>query len=193
MREPSGKNMSASVRARLLNLVKAAGEDFQAIALRYTVERFLARLTRSSHRDDFVLKGAMLYIAWRLDNQRTTLDLDLLSFGNPDPNHLTEVIRSICSVVTEDDGLIFERSKVTASPIREDSIYDGVRVVVPVHLGVMPKSMWALVTLLFPHQDRSSSRRCWSSMGPPLRPILQKRLSPRNSTPWCYSAWPTVV
>jgi len=138
MRDPSSKNMSASIRARLLNLAKARGEDFQAIVLRYAVERFLARLAASPHRDQFVLKGAMLYIAWRLDDKRTTMDLDLLGFGNPDPKHLAKVIASVCSVTVENDGLVFDGTRVAASPIREDSVYDGVRVVVPVHLGVMP-------------------------------------------------------
>tara|TARA_R110001592_G_scaffold13581_13_gene62054 strand:- start:2491 stop:3345 length:855 start_codon:yes stop_codon:yes gene_type:complete len=130
--------MSASVRARLLNLAKATGEDFQAIVLRYAVERFLARLATSPHRNQFVLKGAMLYVAWRLDDKRTTMDLDLLGFGNPDPKHLAEVIGSVCTVTMEDDGLEFDGTKVAASAIREDSVYDGVRVVVPVYLGVMP-------------------------------------------------------
>lgn len=138
MRDPSSKNMSASVRARLLNLAKARGEDFQAIVLRYAVERFLARLAASPHRDQFVLKGAMLYIAWRLDDKRTTMDLDLLGFGNPDPKRLAEVIGNVCTVTIENDGLVFDAAKVVASPIRGDSVYDGVRVVLPVHLGVMP-------------------------------------------------------
>lgn len=138
MRDLSSKNMSTSVRARLLNLAKATGEDFQAIVLRYAVERFLARLAISPHRNQFVLKGAMLYVAWKLDDRRTTMDLDLLGFGIPDPKHLAEVIGSVCNVTTEDDGLIFDGTKVAASPIREDSVYDGVRVVVPVYLGVMP-------------------------------------------------------
>jgi len=68
MSDPSNKNMSASVRARLLNLAKATGEDFQAIVLRYAVERFLTRLAMSPHRNQFVLKGAMLYVAWKLDD-----------------------------------------------------------------------------------------------------------------------------
>ena len=138
MKKSSGENMSASVRARLLNLARATGRDFQALVLRYTVERFLARLAASVHRERFILKGAMLYVAWKLDDKRTTMDLDLLGIGNPDPEHLAEVFRTICSVETEDDGLIYDQDSVSASPIREDSVYDGVRIVIRVRLGVMP-------------------------------------------------------
>lgn len=57
-------NSAPSVRARLLNLSKQTGEDFQALLSRYAIERFLYRLGASDQSDDFVLKGAMLFGAW---------------------------------------------------------------------------------------------------------------------------------
>lgn len=138
MTEPTRKNMSASVRARLLNLARSTNRDFQELTTRYAVERFLVRLALSKHKDRFILKGAMLYIAWKLDDKRTTMDLDLLGIGSPDPERLADVFRQICEVHTEDDGLLFEKDSVTAAPIREEAVYDGVRVVVRVTLGAMP-------------------------------------------------------
>lgn len=137
MTESSRKNVSASVRARLLNLARSTNRDFQELALRYAVERFLVRLASSAHKDRFILKGAMLYIAWKLDDKRTTMDLDLLGIGSPDPERLADVFRQICEVETEDDGLLFDKDNVKAAPIREEAIYDGVRVVVRVSLGAM--------------------------------------------------------
>lgn len=137
MKESSRKNVSASVRDRLLHLARSSNRDFQELVIRYTVERFLARLTSTSHRDRFILKGAMLYTAWKLDDKRTTMDLDLLGSGNPDPKYLSQTFREICAIRIEDDGLTFDREGITAAPIREEAIYDGVRVVVPVRLGVM--------------------------------------------------------
>jgi len=131
------KDVSASVRARLMNLARSTGRDLQEIAIRYAVERFLARLAESEHRDRFVLKGAMLYIPWKLDDKRTTMDLDLLGFGSPDLENLTRVFRRICEVEIEDDGLAFDEQSVTAKAIREESVYDGVRVMVNVSLGAM--------------------------------------------------------
>ncbi len=136
MKEPV-KNMSASVRSRLLNLARATGRDFQELTVRYAVERFLARLVESEHRDRFILKGAMLYIPWNLDDKRTTMDLDLLGFGNPDLENLYQVFRQICEVEIADDGLAFDKENITAAPIREESVYDGVRVVVRIALGAM--------------------------------------------------------
>lgn len=137
MREPV-KNMSASVRARLLNISRSTGRNFQELVIRYVVERFLARLAESEHRNRFILKGAMLYIPWKLEDKRTTMDLDLLGFGSPDVENLSRIFRQICDVESADDGLVFDTESVTATPIREESVYDGVRIIVRVALGVMP-------------------------------------------------------
>ena len=54
-------NPAASIRARLLSLSKSRGEDFTLTLLNYGIERFLYRLSRSTRRDQFVLKGAVLF------------------------------------------------------------------------------------------------------------------------------------
>ena len=54
-------DLAASVRARLLNMAKAEQTDFNAVLVRYALERFLYRLGQSAHVDHFVLKGAMLF------------------------------------------------------------------------------------------------------------------------------------
>ena len=138
MKKKPVKDTSASVRARLLNLARSTGRDFQELTVRYTVERFLSRLAESEHRELFILKGAMLYIPWKLDNKRTTMDLDLLGFGNPDMENLKTVFQEICDTAIEDDGLIFNKDTVTVAQIREESVYDGVRIIVRVNLGAMP-------------------------------------------------------
>jgi len=38
-------DLTASIHARLLNLAKARGEDFNLILARYAIERFLYRLS----------------------------------------------------------------------------------------------------------------------------------------------------
>jgi hypothetical protein len=80
------RDRSASVRARLLNLARDRGEDFQITLRNYLFERFLYRLSRSELRERFVLKGAMLLRLWADQPYRATVDLDLLSRGNPDPD-----------------------------------------------------------------------------------------------------------
>lgn len=55
---------AASVRARLLNIAKAIGVDFNQVLVRFALERLLYRLSRSAHADRFVLKGALLFNLW---------------------------------------------------------------------------------------------------------------------------------
>ena len=54
-------NLAASVRARLLNIAKTEGSDFNQVLVRFALERILYRLTRSPHANRFVLKGALLF------------------------------------------------------------------------------------------------------------------------------------
>ena len=52
------KDLAASVRARLLNVAKAQGADFNQVLVRFALERILFSLSLSAHADHFLLKGA---------------------------------------------------------------------------------------------------------------------------------------
>jgi hypothetical protein len=58
------KNLPASIHQRLLNWSQREKLDFQYTLTRYGIERLLYRLSRSPFHDRFVLKGAMLFVAW---------------------------------------------------------------------------------------------------------------------------------
>ena len=60
----SGKNVAASVRSRLLNKARAEKLDFNLLLTRYALERMLYRLSISKQRDQFLLKGALLFDLW---------------------------------------------------------------------------------------------------------------------------------
>lgn len=122
------RNVGASVRARLLDRARAEKSDFQILLTRYALERFLYRLSVSEHREQFVLKGAMLFAVWRDDPFRPTRDLDLLGHGNPEPAVIAESVRSICSASVPDDGVDFDIAGIEAAPIRGTAEYAGVRV-----------------------------------------------------------------
>ena len=62
MRKPT--NIGASMRTRLLNLARQRGQPFQVLLTRFVLERLLYRLSLTSHRNRFVLKGAMLLTSW---------------------------------------------------------------------------------------------------------------------------------
>jgi predicted nucleotidyltransferase component of viral defense system len=129
------KNVAHSVRDRLFKLSKARGEEFNFVLLRYGLERFLFRLSKSRHEHEFILKGAMLFAVWSKHPHRATKDLDLLGSGAPDLERLAAVFREVSSVLVDDDGVVFEPGSVKARRIKEDAEYEGVRVTVEGKLG----------------------------------------------------------
>ncbi|MFZ5699462.1 MAG: nucleotidyl transferase AbiEii/AbiGii toxin family protein [Pseudomonadota bacterium] len=70
-------NIGASVRARLLNVAKAQGADFNQVLVRFALERTGYRLSQSEHADHFLLKGALLFTLWYDMPHRATRDADL--------------------------------------------------------------------------------------------------------------------
>jgi predicted nucleotidyltransferase component of viral defense system len=90
-------NVSASVRARLLKVAKERREDFTLTLINYAAERFLYRLSKSKHRDQFVLKGAMLFTVRIGEQYRPTRDLDLLDLGEATEAAVNAAIHAIVS------------------------------------------------------------------------------------------------
>ena len=128
-------NQAASVRAKLLNLAKSQNHEHGTLLMRYALERFLYRLGCSKHREQFVLKGAMLLLARNPNFRRVTKDLDLLGFGDPAEDHILECIRTCCETPVEDDGVTFDITTMTCQPIREELEYGGLRVLLKASIG----------------------------------------------------------
>jgi predicted nucleotidyltransferase component of viral defense system len=126
-REPL-KNVGASVRARLLQRSRDQRTDFQILLTRYALERLLYRLSRSEHRNRFILKGAMLFVTWVEAPFRPTRDLDLLGYGDNSPEAIGDTFRAILTQPVGDDGVAFDVDGLEVAPIREELEYGGVRV-----------------------------------------------------------------
>ena len=125
MRKPI-TNIGASVRARLLNLANERNQPFELLLVRYTLERLLYRLSTSKYRDRFALKGAMLMRHWLDDPHRPTRDLDLLGFGDSDPDLTLKIFQEICSIEA-DDAVVFDDAALVVDTVRDDSGYSGLR------------------------------------------------------------------
>lgn len=126
---PANPNVAASVRARLLNVAKAQGVDFNQVLVRFALERILYRMTQSQHADRFLLKGALLFTLWYDMPHRATRDADLLGFGASDLASVAETFRDIAAVAV-DDGIAFDPASVTVEEIRKEADYSGVRVII---------------------------------------------------------------
>jgi hypothetical protein len=133
MKSKKAANIAASFRARLLNLSRERNEDFQFVLGRWMIERLLYRLSVSPHKENYVLKGAILFAAWTGKAYRPTRDLDLLGWGSPDVERLVVEFREV-SMIDGGDGLAFETSRIEGERIKEDAEYEGVRIGIPASL-----------------------------------------------------------
>jgi hypothetical protein len=127
-------NLAASIHARLLNRAKARGEEFNLVLTRYAVERFLYRMSIMPARENYCLKGALLFDLWFEIPHRPTHDADFLGFGPMDAEALAATMHEICGV-TADDGMIFDATSIMVEEIREEARYGGLRVRLVGNLG----------------------------------------------------------
>jgi len=77
----------------------------------------------------------MAFQLWGVPHSRPTRDIDFLSYGNHSIDHITKVIREICMIQIQEDGLQLEQRSLSAGPIREGAQYEGVRVIFTWLLG----------------------------------------------------------
>lgn len=122
------QNIPASIKARLLQLSKQRGEDFNYLLTLYAADRLLYRLGQSSYKHRFILKGATLFRIWNDEPHRATKDLDLLAHGDNEASFLEEVFREICRISFDQDGIVFLEETVTGEKIKEEQEYEGIRI-----------------------------------------------------------------
>jgi predicted nucleotidyltransferase component of viral defense system len=126
---------AASIHARLLARAKERGDDFNLILTRFAIERFLYRLSLTTARDAFWLKGALLFDLWFDVPHRPTRDADFLRVGYADPEALAKEIRETCQVTVDDDGMTYDPDSITIEETRENARYGGMRVRLLGNLG----------------------------------------------------------
>lgn len=117
----------------LRKLARQTGGDVQELMTLYALEGLLARIAASEYRDDFVLKGGVLLAAFAA--RRPTKDIDLRATRlTDDPDEVAERVRAIAGLELA-DGLVFDAASVTATTIRDEDEYAGVRVKLMAILG----------------------------------------------------------
>lgn len=124
-----------SLKAKIRNIAKKKNIPAQVILQNYMFERLLVRLSASEYKEKFVLKGGMLVAAIvGLDN-RATMDLDTTLKNLPlTPDAIRHALETVCAIPGDDD-VMFEIG--TISPIREDDIYGGYRVMLTAKLDTL--------------------------------------------------------
>lgn len=128
MRDPKLKNILASIRQKLLNLVQERNDDFGLILTKYGLERILFRLSKSKYRAVFILKGALLFDLWTKERHRPTRDADFQATGDNSPDRFARIFQELSAFEFLDDALRFDGKTVKAERIKENADYEGVRV-----------------------------------------------------------------
>lgn len=128
-------NVAASVHQRLLNQAREMNRPFNELLQYYSMERFLYRLSKSPYAEKFVLKGALMLVAWQAPVTRPTMDIDFLGKLKNDPDAIGRAMAEVCRVDLPLDGVVFDPSSITTTRIAQDADYAGVRVKVRGHLG----------------------------------------------------------
>ncbi len=115
-----------SLKAKIRNMANQKNIPAQVVLQNYMFERLLVRLSQSDYKDQFILKGGMLISAIvGLDN-RATMDLDTTIRNlSLTPKVIENVFAELCNI-NLNDNVFFEIYGI--SPIREDDIYGGYRV-----------------------------------------------------------------
>lgn len=128
MTERPLRNVAASVRHRLTTAAKVSGRPFQEVLQYFAMERFLCRLSLSSHAERFVLKGALMFTVWGAPASRPTRDIDLLGSMNNSVTSVVPLFRDVCQQAVEPDGLVYPVDSLAGQVIKENADYSGVRV-----------------------------------------------------------------
>lgn len=100
---------------------------------RHGLESFLARLAKTEHADDFILKGGILLAVYGV--RRPTRDVDCEAVAaSVTPQHIEQVVREIADIEA-DDGVIFDLDSMTVQVIRDQAEYPGLRLRVRANIG----------------------------------------------------------
>ena len=115
-----------SLKARIRSYAKERNMSAQVALQNFIFECFLERLSKSTYKDYFVLKGGLLIASVIGNANRSTMDLDGTIINYPiSEESIEKFINEVCEIALE-DGLRF--NLIDIEHIREDNQYGGFRV-----------------------------------------------------------------
>jgi len=124
--EKPKKNLGQSIRQRLKNLSDQRNRPFDEILRYYAMERFLYRLSISSHAKKFFLKGGLILKVWDSLDHRATMDIDLLARTSNQIDNLHRIITEVSEIICEEDGIAFDTQKLILRNTQTGGDYNGV-------------------------------------------------------------------
>lgn len=118
-------NKAMQFKARIKNLALKNHVSAQSVLQNYMLERLLERISISTYKDKFILKGGMLIASLVGIDNRTTMDMDATLRGYPlSEEALRAALLDICDIQMNDDTTF---TLVHIEPIRDEDEYGGYR------------------------------------------------------------------
>ena len=130
------KNNIHSVQKRLLALSRKQKTNHQQTLTLYFIERFLYRISISTYKEHFILKGGMFLYAKTDNLNRPTKDIDLLAQEfKTEKNELLKKFQTIDSLEYQNDGVLFDTTAIQVNELEKEDKYSGWRVLIGATLG----------------------------------------------------------
>ena len=113
------------LKALIKNLAKEKCISAQLVLQNYMLERFLERISLSSYRNNYIIKGGFLIASMVGLDTRATMNMDATIKGYPvKEDSIRKMIEEILGIPIE-DGITFRLQSI--HEIREDDEYSGYR------------------------------------------------------------------
>lgn len=126
---------SKQLKDKVRNISDGNNNKAATLLRNFMMERFLERVSLSSYRNDFILKGGMLVASIIGVNMRATMDIDTTVKALPLKEEVVrEIIMEICDIPLE-DNVSFQIKNIRA--IMEEFEYPGIRVMLEATLDRM--------------------------------------------------------
>jgi len=119
-------NTSIQLKNEVRKLAQGDGEKAKILYIKFFMERFLVRLSKSKYRDNFILKGGVLITSIVGIDKRSTLDIDaLIRHLKIDTKVIEMILIDIINQKTN-DNVFFNVARI--SNIMDECEYSGFRV-----------------------------------------------------------------
>jgi predicted nucleotidyltransferase component of viral defense system len=128
-------NVAASILARLKNKADESGLFFNETLQYYGMERFLYRLSKTPHANDFILKGGLMFYGLDIPMRRTTRDIDFLGIAENMQKDILSLFRTAMSVPFPEDGVVFDVNTLRLSQTQAEANQGGIRITFIGYLG----------------------------------------------------------
>lgn len=128
------KNLPESIRQKLRNLAAERKRPVDEILRYYAIERFLYRLSVSSHVDKFFLKGGLMLRVWDSADHRATMDIDLLGRMSNQQDHIRTIVEDVAGLPVDEDGVVYNTDGLILQKTQAGAEYQGLSVRFTAHL-----------------------------------------------------------